>query len=45
MTEVKAVARLIRDCGDRAGVNYCVAEWAGGCETSLWPIEKQKMLW
>lgn len=42
MTEVKAVARLIRDCGDRAGVNYCVAEWAGGCETSLWPIEKAK---
>jgi len=44
MTEVKAVARLIRDCGDKAGVNYCVAEWAGGCHTSLWPIKKQKML-
>jgi len=37
MIEVEAVARLIRDCGDRAGVNYCVAEWAGEgyCETSL----------
>ncbi len=42
MTEVKAVARLIRDCGDKANVNYCVAEWAGGCYTSLWPPSKAK---
>ena len=42
MTEVEAVAKLIRDCGDKAGVNYCVDELVGGCHTSLWPIKKAK---
>jgi len=42
MTEVVAVAKLIRDCGDASGVNYCVAEWANGCATSLWPVTKPR---
>ncbi|MFA4852665.1 MAG: thiol protease/hemagglutinin PrtT [Bacteroidales bacterium] len=40
--EVNAVAGLLRACGDAANVNYCVAEWAGGCATSLWPPDNAR---
>ncbi|GAB4278105.1 MAG: hypothetical protein Kow0068_01610 [Marinilabiliales bacterium] len=42
MEQIEAVAELIHDCGVAAGVNYCVAEWAGGCATSLWPLSNAK---
>lgn len=42
--ERKAIARLLRDCGEAADMHYCYASKMYGCQSFTWPVKARDAL-